>query len=520
MDLRRVLTIAGSDPSGGAGVQADLKTFASFGLYGESAIASLTAQNTCGVYGVLDVPPAFLTDQIDAVFSDIRPDAVKVGMLSTAENVRAVAEALGRHGAGNVVVDPVMVATSGGSLMRGDAFDALVGDLLPVADVVTPNLPEAVALAGLDGEPADVGGMVAAARAIARLTPGAVLVKGGHLTGGESVDVLLPPGAAEPVVMRAPRVDTANTHGTGCTLSSAIACGLAEGMPLEDAVRRAKAYVGRCLAAGLDLGKGGGPMDHMAPWRLAPAGGAACRGGAAGEDGYGEGVRALVVGGSPVRPAPGLLRALVLQADVVVACDSGADACREAGIRIDVLVGDLDSVSSEGLAYAHAQDADERLCSWEKDDTDLGLAVAWLRGRWPAGVRATFTGVCGGRADHGLAVWGLLARAADLQAVVEENDASYRVLVAGSPRGATWRLRPSDAGRTASVVALAGGTCVSEEGMHWDLDHAMLDVLDDLGVSNIVVAPDARVTVHGGCALVALLRERDGKGKTLRQGRG
>ena len=269
MDLRRVLTIAGSDSSGGAGIQADLKTIAAFGLYGESAIASLTAQNTCGVDGVLDVPPAFLTRQVDAVFSDIRPDAVKVGMLSTAENVRAAAAALARHRAENVVVDPVMVATSGGSLMRGDAFGALVDDLLPLADVVTPNLPEAVALAGLEGEPDGVEGMVEAARAIARLTPGAVLVKGGHLSGGpESADVLLAPGSDEPVVLRAPRVDTANTHGTGCTLSSAIACGLAEGMPLEGAVRRAKAYVGRCLAAGLDLGAGGGPMDHMAPWRL------------------------------------------------------------------------------------------------------------------------------------------------------------------------------------------------------------------------------------------------------------
>ena len=513
MDLRRVLTIAGSDSSGGAGIQADLKTIAAFGLYGESAIASLTAQNTCGVDGVLDVPPAFLTRQVDAVFSDIRPDAVKVGMLSTAENVRAAAAALARHRAENVVVDPVMVATSGGSLMRGDAFGALVDDLLPLADVVTPNLPEAVALAGLEGEPDGVEGMVEAARAIARLTPGAVLVKGGHLSGGpESADVLLAPGSDEPVVLRAPRVDTTDTHGTGCTLSSAIACGLAEGMPLEGAVRRAKAYVGRCLAAGLDLGAGGGPMDHMAPWRLGRPTGtdAACPAAAAGTA-----VRALVVGGSPMRPSPELLRALVLQADVVVACDSGADACRAAGIRVDVLVGDLDSVSPEGLSYARMCGAEERLCSWEKDDTDLGLAVAWLRERWPEGVRATFTGVCGGRADHGLAVWGLLARAADLGAVVEEDDASYRVLVAGSARGGTWRLRPSDAGRTVSVVALAGGTCVSEVGMHWGLDHAMLDVLDDLGVSNIVVAPDARVAVHGGCALVALLRARDDKGRAV-----
>ncbi len=503
MDLRRVLTIAGSDSSGGAGVQADLKTVAAHLLYGESVLAALIAQNTRGADAVLDVPADFVVAQIDAVFADIPPDAVKVGMLSSAANVRAVARRLRAHGARNVVVDPVMAETSGGSLPRGDAFDALVGELLPIADVVTPNIPEAQVLAGLAEPPADVEGMVAAARAVARLAPqAAVLVKGGRLASPTApvgapgcADVLLMPGAAEPVVVDGARVDTVNTHGTGCTLSSAVACNLALGASVEEAVRRAKAYVAACLSAELDLGAGGGPMDHMAPWRLAvpPAPDAAA--GVASRR-----TRALVVGGSPVRPGPALLQALVLQADVVVACDAGADACRAAGVRVDVLVGDLDSVSPQGLGYARAQGTEEVACSWEKDDTDFGLALDWLRRSCPGGVRATFTGVCGGRADHSLAVWGLLARAADLVSVVEEEDASYRVLsVAGDPE---WRLSPSDVGCTLSVLALEGGTCVSEEGMHWDLDHAMIGVLDDRGVSNIVEGPQACVCVHAGTALV------------------
>lgn len=210
-----------------------------------------------------------------------------------------------------------------------------------------------------------------------------------------------------------------------------------------------------------------------------------------------------------MRPGPALLRALALQADVVVACDSGADACRAADVRVDVLVGDLDSVSLAGLGYARGCGAEELSCSWEKDATDFGLVIGWLRRTYPGGVRATFTGVCGGRVDHGLAVWGLLARAADLEPAVEEEDASYRVLsAAGVP---VWRLGPSDAGRTLSVVALEGGTCVSEGGMHWDLDHAMLGALDDRGVSNIVEAADACVRVHAGTALVQLTHARERK---------
>ncbi len=536
MDVKKVLTVAGSDSSGGAGVQADLKTIAAHLMYGESVLCALTAQNTVGVQGVLDVPPEFVAAQLESVFSDVPPDAVKVGMVSTAGAARAVARGLRSHGARNVVVDPVMVATSGGALLRDDAFDALVGELLPAADVVTPNLPEAAALAGLGAEPRDVAGMVEAARAVARLTQGAVLVKGGHLgEGAEAVDVLLLSGASEPVVLRGPRVATRNTHGTGCTLSSAIACGLAEGLSVEEAVRRAKAYLARCLAAGLDVGAGSGPVDHMAPWRARiPAGVSAC-GGRRTEPGAPRPVsapsaparrpgpltselararladlparpRVLVVGGSPERPSPQLLATLALQADVVVACDAGADACRAAGVAVDVLVGDDDSVSADGLAFARGTASSELTYPVDKDDVDLGLALTWVRERCPDALDVTLTGVSGGRADHALAALGLAARAADLRPCIEEDGASLRVLSpAGQP---TWEFAPGDVGRTASVVALLGPACVSESGMRWDLDHAVLDELDDLGVSNVVEHVGARVTVHGGTALVALLRDR------------
>lgn len=268
MDVRKVLTIAGSDSSGGAGIQADLKTIAAHLLYGESVVTALTAQNTRGVSGIMDVPPSFVGAQIDAVFEDVRPDAVKVGMVSSAAIARAVAEGLARHGAGNVVVDPVMVATSGADLMVAGTAEALVGELFPLADVVTPNIPEASALCGFDAGARGVASMVEAARAVALLTPGAVLVKGGHLDGEQAVDVLMLPGSDEPVVLTAPRVATENTHGTGCTLSSAIACGLARGLAVDCAVREAKAYLHDCLAAGLDIGAGSGPVDHMARLRL------------------------------------------------------------------------------------------------------------------------------------------------------------------------------------------------------------------------------------------------------------
>lgn len=214
----------------------------------------------------------------------------------------------------------------------------------------------------------------------------------------------------------------------------------------------------------------------------------------------------LVVGGSPEAPAPGLLRLLADQADLVVVCDAGADACRAAGVPVDVLVGDDDSVSVEGLAYARACARDELVFPMDKDDVDLGLALRWVRERCPAVCACTFTGVSGGRTDHALAVLGLLARFADLCPRVEENDVSMRVL---APRGCfTWNFSPEDVGRTASVVALTGPAVVSESGMRWNLDRAVLEPLSDLGVSNVVEEPGAHIDVHEGTALVTLLRRR------------
>ena len=272
MDLKRVLTIAGSDSSGGAGIQADLKTIAAHLLYGESVLTALTAQNTCGVTGVVDVPPDFVAQQITAVFEDICPDAVKIGMVSTPHIVSAIAERLAFYRAPHVVVDPVMVATSGADLMVDGTPRALADVLFPLAEVVTPNIPEASVLAGFDAASFGVESMISAARAVSALTPGAVLVKGGHLEGEDAAtDVLLVPGCDEPVILRGTHIETTNTHGTGCTLSSAIACNLALGHDVVEAVRLAKAYLETCLAAGLALGRGGGPLDHMAPLRAAGA---------------------------------------------------------------------------------------------------------------------------------------------------------------------------------------------------------------------------------------------------------
>ena len=257
--MEAVLSIAGSDSSGGAGIQADIKTIAAHRLFAETAITALTAQNTLGVTGVLDVDPAFVAKQIDAVFEDIRPAAVKVGMVSSAAIIEAVADALERHAAANIVVDPVMVATSGARRIGDDAIEALKARLLPLADVVTPNMPEAAVLAGF--EVVDEASMERAALRLAEAGTGAALVKGGHRH--DRADDVLVTAEGDVVWLRAPRVDTENAHGTGCTLSSAIACGLAKGRPMEEAVRAAKDYVRGALAAGLNLGKGSGPLDHM-----------------------------------------------------------------------------------------------------------------------------------------------------------------------------------------------------------------------------------------------------------------
>lgn len=257
--LKSVLTIAGSDSSGGAGIQADIKTIQSMGLFAQSAITALTAQNTTGVYGVHDVPTDFVAQQIDVVFDDIRPDAVKIGMVSSAEIVASIVDALERNDARNIVVDPVMVATSGSELASNSAIAALRDKLIPLATVITPNMPEAEALFGSHIEARDE--QERAALEIARAAGVAVLVKGGHGENDANDVLARPDGSVE--WFEGERVDTANTHGTGCTLSSAIACGLALGKTLEDAVRDAKAYITGALSAGLDLGKGSGPLDHM-----------------------------------------------------------------------------------------------------------------------------------------------------------------------------------------------------------------------------------------------------------------
>lgn len=257
----RVLSIAGSDSGGGAGIQADLKTFAALGCYGMTAITALTAQNTTGVRSIHGVPLDFLADQIDAVVEDIGVDAVKIGMLHSAPTVRAVAAAIDRHQLPNVVLDPVMVATSGARLIEGDAVEALVRELFPRTAVVTPNLDEAALLVGRELRTED--DMHRAARELLERGARAVLVKGGHLEGAMVSDLLLVAGAPARW-FRGPRIDTPNTHGTGCTLSSAIAASLALGMDLEAAVARARDFVRGALEAGAHArtGAGSGPLNH------------------------------------------------------------------------------------------------------------------------------------------------------------------------------------------------------------------------------------------------------------------
>lgn len=257
--MKKVLTIAGSDCSGGAGIQADIKTMTAHKVYAMSAITALTAQNTTGVYGVQEATPAFLKQQLDCIFTDIVPDAVKIGMVSRAALIGVIADALEEYNARHVVLDPVMVATSGGRLMADDAADTLQRRLFPLAEIVTPNIPEAEVLSGR--EIRTKADMEQVARIIAGKTGGAVLVKGGHLTDTAD-DLLLVDGIC--LWLSGERVETANTHGTGCTLSSAIASNLALGYPLSDSVTRAKAYITAALKAGLDLGHGSGPLNHMA----------------------------------------------------------------------------------------------------------------------------------------------------------------------------------------------------------------------------------------------------------------
>ena len=256
--MKTALSIAGSDSSGGAGIQADIKTMSAHGVYAMSAITALTAQNTTGVTDILDSTPAFLSAQLDAVFTDIFPDAVKIGMVSSSELISVIAQKLRQYGARHIVVDPVMVATSGSRLLQENAVQALKTELLPLAEVATPNIPEAEILAEMPiSSPED---MERAAELISRRYHCAVLCKGGHDLN-DANDLLWKDGTGH--WFKGRRINNPNTHGTGCTLSSAIASNLAKGMDLEEAVRRAKDYISGALGAMLDLGRGRGPMNHL-----------------------------------------------------------------------------------------------------------------------------------------------------------------------------------------------------------------------------------------------------------------
>ena len=267
--MRTALTIAGSDSSGGAGIQADLKTMLAHHVYGMSCITALTAQNTTGVTDILEVTPAFLGKQIDAVFTDIRPDAVKIGMVSATPLIQMIAGKLKEYSAERIVVDPVMVATSGAKLISDDAIRTLQEELIPLATVITPNIPEAEVLSGETIRTEE--DMIRAGRKIAKDYGVAVLMKGGHRIN-DANDLLIEPVAGDASAsnetayketwFHGTRIDNPNTHGTGCTLSSAIASNLAQGMSLQEAVKHAKEYLTGALAAGLDLGAGSGPMDH------------------------------------------------------------------------------------------------------------------------------------------------------------------------------------------------------------------------------------------------------------------
>ena len=255
--MKTCLTIAGSDSSGGAGIQADLKTMTVYGVYAMSVITALTAQNTQGVTGILDVSPEFITEQMDAVFTDIYPDAIKIGMVSSSEIVEAIAASLEKYQAKNIVLDPVMVATSGAKLLKEEAMYSLINRLIPLADVITPNIPEGEILAGMEITNEDE--MIKAAEKIGKKYDCAVLLKGGHRVN-DANDLLYRDGEFK--WFRSERIDNPNTHGTGCTLSSAIGANLAKGYDIDQAIEKAKDYLTGALRAGLDLGKGSGPLMH------------------------------------------------------------------------------------------------------------------------------------------------------------------------------------------------------------------------------------------------------------------
>lgn len=255
--MKKVLTIAGSDCSGGAGIQADIKTITAHKMYAMSVITALTAQNTTGVYGIMEATHEFVANQIDCIFSDIRPDSVKVGMVSNENIINVIADKLKEYNAQNIVVDPVMVSTSGSKLLSDKAINALVSKLLPVADIITPNIPEAQVLFGINIK--DENDMIKAAEIIGQDLNCGILIKGGHLVN-DANDLLYKNGKHR--WFKAERINNPNTHGTGCTLSSAIACNLANGNSIPDSIKNAKEYLVGALKSNLNIGQGSGPLNH------------------------------------------------------------------------------------------------------------------------------------------------------------------------------------------------------------------------------------------------------------------
>lgn len=256
--MKKILTIAGSDCSGGAGIQADIKTITAHKMYAMSAVTALTAQNTMGVYGVMDATPEFVEMQLDCVFKDIYPDAVKIGMVSNSKIIEIIVEKLIEYNVKNVVVDPVMISTSGSKLLNEDAIEVVIKKLLPVANIITPNIPEAEVLSGM--EIRTLADMLKSAEIISRMLSGSVLIKGGHLKSSAD-DLIFHDNQA--IWIRGERVSNSNTHGTGCTLSSAIACNLAKGYSIKESVINAKAYITGALMANLNFGNGSGPLNHV-----------------------------------------------------------------------------------------------------------------------------------------------------------------------------------------------------------------------------------------------------------------
>lgn len=256
--MKKVLTIAGSDCSGGAGIQADLKTIAAHGLYGMSVITALTAQNTMGVTGIDNISKEFIEQQMDAVFEDIVPDGIKIGMVSNTDAIYAIAKKLREYNGKNIVVDPVMIATSGSKLLDTNAQKAIIRELFPLAIVITPNISEAEVIAGIKIETEE--DMEKAAKIISGYNVKNILIKGGHLKDSAN-DLLYSKGNS--IWFKSKRIDNDNTHGTGCTLSSSIACNLAEGFTIQESIKNAKEYITGAIADKLDLGKGHGPLNHM-----------------------------------------------------------------------------------------------------------------------------------------------------------------------------------------------------------------------------------------------------------------